>query len=356
MRFLNLTELKQDFYKRFSASDNFLHFTANGILCTLLGCTETEYTPFLGCTLSMGVKMFARRLNGEVINIQENTSDECLSYIFGTPLEQFRGDNKEYTELIKRLEPYSLSGTQILFEYSVPDFLPRREVLLTTLAQSLAKCSDIELDPLKTAVLACGSDNVNKYLGIMYSKKGYCTLISSGAPKHFPLPLTGFKLLSAHCSQHQRSHKKQIHYAFEHVRRLFPHISSISEITPEMLTMTAPNIRSRQALRYMCHLVDENTRIETSINALKHCNSDVLFRQMQLSQASMERYWDLPDEHIFLANCFKGLEGIQAVRAWHSGVTAIAEEDAVDRAINIVRRGFEDNIGYQPTFCVSDVF
>lgn len=352
---MNLTELKQDFYKRFNASDNFLHFTSNGILCTLLGCTETEYTPSLGCTLSMGVKMFSRRLNGELISIQENTSNQCLSYIFGANTEHFHGQNRDCVRLLKQLEAYGLRGTQILFEYSVPEFLPRREVFFLTLTEALFKTSDIELEPLKTAAIASCGDNISNYLGILYSKKGYCTLVSSGIPRSFPLPLTGCKILSIHCTQRQRSRSKQIHYAFEHVRRLFPHVTAIADVTPEMLTMTAPHIKSRQALRYMCHLVDENSRIESAIAGLKHCDAGELFRQMQLSQASMERYWDLEREHIFLADCCKALEGVHAVRAWKDGVAAIADENMIDYIIDIVRREFEGNIGYQPSFCVSDI-
>lgn len=352
---MNLTELKQDFYKRFNASDNFLHFTSNGIFCTLLGCTETEYTPALGCTLSMGVKMFSRRLDGRLISLQENKSNKSFSYIFGSSSENLHGDGREYVSLFRRLEPLGLSGTQVLFEYSVPEFLPRREIFFLTLVQALEKSSDIELEPLNTAALASLDGKLNIYLGILYSKKGYCTLVSSGTPKNFPLPLTGYKILSVHCTQRQRTRSKQINYAFEHVRRLFPHITSIADITPEMLTMTAPNIKSRQALRYMCHLADENTRIKTAYEALKHCNSNELFRQMKLSQASMERYWDLDNEHIFLANCCKPLEGVKAVRAWENGIAVIADENMIDHIINIVRHEFENNIGYQPSFCVSDI-
>ncbi len=352
---MNLTELKQDFYKRFNASDNFLHFTSNGIFCTLLGCTETEYTPSLGCTLSMGVKMFSRRLEGGLISLQENKSNKCFSYIFGSNTENLRGDGNEYVNLFRRLEPLGLKGTQVLFEYSVPEFLPRSEIFFLTLTQALEKSSGIELEPLNTAALASPDGRLNTYLGILYSKKGYCTLVSSGTPKNFPLPLTGCKILSVHCTQRQRTRSKQINYAFEHVRRLFPHIASISDITPEMLTMAAPNIKSRQALRYMCHLTDENIRIETACAALKHCNSNELFRQIKLSQASMERYWDLDNEHIFLANCCKPLEGIKAVRSWENGIVVIADENMIDHIINIVRSEFVNNIGYQPSFCISDI-
>lgn len=352
---MDLTELKQDFYKRFNASDNFLHFTSNGILCTLLGCTETDYTPFLGCTLSMGVKMFSRRLDGDMISLQESTSNKSLSYVLGSNGETFHGSNRECAQLFKQLEPYGLRGTQVLLEYSVPKFLPRREVFFVTLVQALAKTSDIELEPLQTASLASCNNRLNRNLGILYSKKGYCTLVSTGVPKNFPLPLTGFKILSIHCTQNKRSRTKQIHYAFEHIRRLFPHITTVSDVTPEMLTMAAPHIRSRQALRYMCHLTDENLRIEAAVTALKRCDSGELFRQMKLSQASMERYWDLGSEHIFLAECCKPLEGVKAVRSWENGVAAIVDENMIDYIIGIVRREFENNIGYKPNFCVSDV-
>ena len=75
---MNLPELKEDFYKRYSSSDNYLHFTSNGILCTLLGHCGIGNAPSLTCTLSMRVRMFARSLDGNMIKIKHADGTETV--------------------------------------------------------------------------------------------------------------------------------------------------------------------------------------------------------------------------------------------------------------------------------------
>ncbi|MGN0107084.1 MAG: hypothetical protein ACI4A5_05220, partial [Hominilimicola sp.] len=113
---MNLPELKSDFYKRYSASDNFLHFTSNGILCALLGHCDIENSPSLTCTLSMRIQMFARVLEGSMIKLQSSAENNCFIYIFGTPAEIFRGADRETVNLIKALESRKIKGAQILYD------------------------------------------------------------------------------------------------------------------------------------------------------------------------------------------------------------------------------------------------
>lgn len=353
---MNLPELKKDFYKRLGPSDRFLYFTSNGLLCTLLGHSEIDGTPFISCSLSMGIKMLARRLGGNMVNIQNISNNQAIAYNYGENAIQYTGVSKNIIELIKRLEEKKINGAEILFECSIPEFLPSTEALFMTLTQSILKISDIEASPLEAASLAAGGENITPYLGIAYSRKGYCTLLSSGAPRNLPLPLSGYKVLTAHCTEKDHSRSKEINYAFEHISRLYPHIGTIADITPEMIQSAVSNIKSKTAAGYIYHLANENERILSAAKALKQCNIRALFTQMNLSQQSMERFWDLGNEHIFLARCCKGIDGVEAARCWKNGIVVIARDEKIDYAINMIKSEFENRIGYQPTFCVSEVF
>lgn len=353
---MNLPELKNNFYKRLGPSDNFLYFTSNGFLCSLLGYDNIVSAPFIGCTLSMGIKMFARKLNGDMIIIQDNAKSKAISYKYGTNISQYTGEPKETIELLQRFEGRHINGAEILFDCSIPEFLPYKDTLFLTLTQSVLKISNIESDPLEIACIAAGRENISPYMGMIYSKKGYCTHIYGRVPQNLPLPMSGYKILTAHCTESERSHSKEINYALEHIRRLYPHIGSISDITPEMLQAAKNSVKNKTALRYLYHLVNENERMAIASKALKRCDIQGLFTQMNLSQMSMERFWDLGSEHTFLARCSKNIDGIEAVRCWKNGIVAITRNDKIDHAITMIKCAFETHIGYQPTFCVCDVF
>lgn len=353
---MNLPELKEDFYKRFNQSDSFLHFTANGLLCTLLGHSDIEYAPSLTFTLSMRVQMFARRLGGNMINLQDTSSAKSLSYTFGTPIGLFRGGDKSAAELLRSLERYKPKGAEILYECSIPEFLPKRDAFAVTLVQSIMKVSGIEADTLETAALAGEGSQINPCLGIITSKKGYCTLISTGEPKNLPLPLSGYKILSAHCTEKEKDRSRQIKSIFEQIRRIYPHTGSIWDITPDMFNGVKSHVKDKTALRYMYHLINENSRIKAACAALKRCDTSTLFREMKISQKSMERFWDIGSEHMFLARCCEGIDGIAAARSWRNGIIAITEDEKIDHAIGMIKDNFESIIGYQPTFCVSEPF
>lgn len=353
---LKFAELKQDFYKRFRQSDNFLHFTSTGLLCTLLGHSDIKHAPSLTCSLSMRVQMFARRLGGSCIDIQDVTKSEGLSYRFGTPTDILHSTDRSSAEIIRRLEDYGISGAQILYERTVPDFLPCEEEFAVCLVRSLLKIADKEADTLKIVSLASGNVKSDNFIAVASAKKGYCTHISKGDAKMLPLPLSGYKIISVHCKGKPKDRNTAVKYAFNSISRLYPHISSVADITPETLIASKSVIKDKTALRYMYHLTNENARLVTVSRALKRCDIKTLFNEMNMSQKSLERFWNLSEEEIYLAHSAKNVDGIRAVRSWKNGIIAIAENEYVDHAIEMIKNNFESNIGYSPYFCVSDAF
>ena len=246
---MNFLTLKEDFYKRYETSGKFLHYTSYGALCTLLGHTDIPTAPSLCCTLSMRVEMFARKSGGNYVKIENTTTDKCLQYPFGTSTDLFKGKTKFFAELIHALENSGLKGAEILYNNTIPNFISSKHAFSATLIKSLMQVSDIELTPLETAAICALSDDLTPYLAVLFSKKGYCTLMNSGEPKNLPLPLSGYKILTAHCTEPLSNHSKHIKYAMSEIRRLYPHINSISDLTPEILS-TATDVLSFPMLEF----------------------------------------------------------------------------------------------------------
>ncbi len=353
---MNLPKLKQDFYKRFQQSNNFLHFTSTGLLCTLLGHSDIENAPSMTCSLSMGTQMFTRRLGGNCINIQNVRKSEALLYRFGTPTKLLPLDKRKTADILQKFSDYGISGAQILYERTIPDFIEDDTAFSVCLVRSLLKIAEKDEDILKISTLSLLGNDLNTLLACACAKKGYCTLISKGEPRYLPLPLSGYKIISAHCKAKKKDRSLSVKNAFTHISRLYPHISSITDITPEMFVFAKNDIKDKTALRYMYHLINENARINTVSNSLKRCDIKSLFHEMNISQRSIERFWDLSQDEIYLAHCSKNIQGVKAVRSWKNGIIAVTENEYIDHAIEMIKDSFESNMGYQPSFCVSDVF
>ncbi len=300
--------------------------------------------------------MLARTLADASIRIEDAASDKYFSYIPGTPTGILRGDDRFAAELIDSMRAYKLKGAEILYESSVPDFIPRKETFACALVRSLDKLNSLELDTLAAAEICAMGKNPNPYISMLESRKGYAVLTGGTAPKRLPLPLSGYKIISAYCTGRARGveRDKRIKSAMRSIERIYPHVGSIADVTREMADNA--RIKDKSALKYMYHLADENKRLKETEAALKRCDIKTLFYNMNMSQKSMEKYWDTDSEYISLARIAASVEGAMASRCGDSGVVIIAEEDKVNYIMGIVGNEFEVNIGYKPTFCISDPF
>lgn len=353
---MNFADLKASFYKRYSRSENFLYFAANGFLCTLLGHSNMSITPSLTCTLSMRVKMFARRIDGNIVSIEDTSGRKLFSYTLNTPPELFRGKERTLANHLRELSKQGIRGAQVLYDSSIPNFLPFDKPFAVTLTDLLMTINHKETDMYSVAELsACGHD-ITPYLCITAYNSGYCTLISTGRPKNLPLPVTGYKILSAHCLKKEKDRTTEIKYGFRKICSKYPHIMSAAEITPDMLENTAGEIKDKTALKYMRHLTGENIRIQKAAKALERCDVKGLFEEMNNSERSLELYWNIDKDKLYLVRLCQNLDGVHAVRIWENGIAAFVENDMVDYAANMVVKGFENHAGYKPSVCISDPF
>lgn len=347
---MDIANVKDTFYKRFSTFGEFLYYTFNGLHCTLMGYTTLQGAPFLSCPLSMGVGMFARRLGGNTVKIQGADSDRHFSYIYDTPPQLFKGKERKIAALLTELRKHGTGGVEILYKSSIPDFIPQYMEFDLTLTQSLFKTADIEKTPLEAAAITAYNTHMAPYSAAAYAKSGYCTLVDSYIPHTLPLPMTGYKVVSVYCKGKDRSRSDRIYDAVDMIKREHPSVSAISEITPFHVSA----VKDKIAKGYIRHIADENMRIKAAARGLGKCDIKALFRAMNGSQRSMERYWRLRSEFAFLAECARNTEGVMAVRCNESGAIIIAENDNIDYAIDMIKYEFEKSAGYSPVFCVSE--
>ena len=128
--------------------------------------------------------MFARRLDGSMIKIQSTNSDRHFTYTPNMPPALLGGREREIAELIASLQGYGISGAQILYCSTLPAFIPNKTEFDTALTLSLMKVS--------------GKDDTAA-TDMPYPKSGYCILTSGGRVRNYPLPLTGYKIITAYC-------------------------------------------------------------------------------------------------------------------------------------------------------------
>lgn len=347
---MDIANVKETFYKRYAVSGNYLHYTFNGLHCTLMGYAAFVGAPFLSCPLSMGIGMFARKLGGSTVKIQGADSDRHFIYNYSTPSVLFKGKEKKIASLLTEIRKHGAGGAEILYKSSVPDFIPQDMEFNLTLTQSVFKTAGIEKTPLETASVAAHDAHIAPYSAAAYAKNGYCTFFNNDTPNHFPLPMTGYKVISVYCRGRDKNRSDRIYAALEKIRKKDKSVLSVADLAP----IHTAALRDKTAAGYIRHLAEENIRINAALRGLKKCDIKALFRAMNASQSSMEKYWRLKKEYAFLAKCARNTEGVMAVRCNESGAVIIAENDTVDYVVNMIKLDFEKNAGYSPVFCVSE--
>lgn len=344
---MNLTELKQDFYKRFDTSGNFLTYSRAGLLCSLLGDISIRRCPALSCSLSMRVQVYGRRLEGDVVKLQTTKSNTCIVFHYGSRIPS---QYKNLFEMLDRMHSYGVRGAELIFDCSVPDFFSSDIELKTAVFHTLSKIYDIA-----PPIDICSSDNPAPYAAIAGAKKGYCIVMPEN--RSLPLPLTGYKLLTVQCAKADKTpREKYIEKGFNALKRIYPHIHSFSDISPELLEYSKNAVRDKTALNYMRHIADENERIKYAAEELKKCSLQALISQMNLSEQSMEKLWNPEKQHVFLAQKAASTHGVMCARIWKNGIIAIVNEDEIDYAADTIAYDFENIAGYKPYICIADSF
>ncbi len=347
---MNLTELKTDFYRRYSESASYLCFFRSGLLCSLLGDVDIPKSRSLNCSLSMCVQVCGRAVGGDIIKLEDSDSNNCRSHHLLSP---FPAKNRTL-QAISRLAPMGISGAELLACSSIPDFFDSEREYRAAVVGAVLKINDMECENLPE--LCAGGENPSAYASLFANKKGWCTDTSGVTAERVPLPLTGFKLLSVQGRKKARSRSAEAAALLESVRAVYPHITSFSEVTREQVEVLRRFIKDKVQFMRLMHIVDENDRIDAAVEGLKRYGTDALFKVINASQQSLKRLWGLNREQLFMADKIMEYTGVKCARAWKNGIIAVVEEDRADRVIRALQFDYENKMGYTPFFCIADTF
>lgn len=347
---MNRTELQSDFYKRYGVSKNRLVFSKAGLLCTLLGHSEIENSEFMSCTLSMCVKTAGRMLASNAVNL-ENTQTGICSVI---QTADIASHNKHLYDIVQKFGHIRPFGAEILYDSSIPEFLPHNIALRISVLNTLLKIADTEMPPAQKVQLCAHSHNPAPYIAVMNSRHGWCSSVRGLECTNFPLPLTGYKILIVQSrTAKPDNHAAVTATAFKKLRHIYPHVTSFNDITSDMLDYARTKLKNPE-IKYARHIISENERIILAKAVLKMCRIKDFAKLVNDSQKSIERLWGCEGEHTFLVNKICENPSCLCARKWRNGIFAIVEDGSEDGIINILRHDFNSRCGYFPHFCIAD--
>ena len=348
---MNTTELKSHFYKRFIGENGRMTLSEAGLPCSLLGYINTDHMPAIGCALSMSVNIIARKIGSGTVVITSTETDIRRAYHIDNC------DGRDRISLfLNRARDFHINGSQMLCDNGIPDCFDPSSAYTASVAKALLELSKRGLPrPQTCAALCAQKDEMNEYLTVFTSQKGYCVHAHSGAANILPLPMTGYKFILTTAREGSLPLTRRIiTRTYMLLKELYPHITSFSDVSPEMLDIAAPRLRPKELRLCARHMSDECRRVSAGVRALTRCDIKAFGELMRESCYSQKRICPDNNERVFLADELLGEDGVLGARMCEHGVIAIVDENKCDRIIKSIKFAYETEFGYPPVFCVAD--
>ena len=348
---MNTVELKSHFYKRFIGENGKMTLSEAGLPCSLLGYTSTDHMPSIGCALSMSVKMIARKIGSGTVIVTSTATDMCRTYTIDNC------DGRDRISLfLNRSRDFHISGSQLLYDNGIPTCFNPNSAYTAAAAKALLELSKRGLPRPETCAALCAQrDEMNEYLTVFASQKGYCVYAQNDSARIMPLPMTGYKFILTTSRQSRPPLNPRImSRTYMLLKELYPHITSFADVSPEMLDIAAPRLRPVELRVCARHMADECRRVHSGVNALTRCNIKTFAELMRESYYSQKQMCPRNDEHTFLADELLREEGVHGARMCEQGVIAIVDEEMCDGIIKSVKFAYETEFGRPPVFCVAD--
>lgn len=342
---MNLVELQLDFYRRFNEAASKLILSKGNLLCTLLGHEKIAYAKSITCGLSMGVTAAARRLDGGLIKLESTHDNLCTIFRIG----DISPSDSPYTrDLLSIFNKTGFQGAEILCDSDIPKCFEKSIPTKIAVYRAIMNMNGHEIKDVHSSALICAGKNYTPaYLASLAARRGWCTYIYRNKIKHYPLPLTGYKIITAQTNMSwHTNYSRHIEKELKSIRHTHPGVCAYEDITPDML--------SGGQYRYLYYMSEENRRCDLAASALKACRIDKFANIVNKSQADMERYLNPGQEHVFLARQLLDSQGCICARLWRSGAYAIVEESLTDYVIKRTQSAFEAHFGTRVMFSVSD--
>ena len=348
---MNTAELKSHFYKRFIGENGRMTLSESGLPCSLLGYVNTDHMPSIGCALSMSAKIIARKIGSGTVVITSTETDMCRAYT----IDNCDGRDR-ISVFLNRARDFDIHGSQLLCDNTIPGCFDSNSAYTSAVAKALLELSKRGVPRPETSAALCAQrDEMNEYLTVFASRKGYCVYAQNGSARELPLPMTGYKflLINTHKSEPPLS-TRLISRTYMLMKELYPHITSFSDVSPQMLDIAAPRLRPADVRLCAKHMADECRRVSEGARALVRCDIKALAELMRESCYSQRRICAKNDENVFVTGELLRAEGILGARMCEQGIIAILDENRCDEVIRSLKFAYESEFGAPPVFCIAD--
>lgn len=348
---MNNTELKTHFYKRFFGTTTKLTSSFAGFPVSLLGYISSDYSPVISTSLSMGVRVIARKTESRKITIATTSSDILKSYPIHNPYCE-----DDVSRLILKLKTYSLHGCDLLINSTVTSpFDERASRILGILKAILTLLNSSRINNTDLYNILCTNYDKNRILTIINEDFGYSSYIKNKTVKKLPLPLSSYKLMLINAkNQPPLFSKDKLDTLYCDIKKFYPHISSFSDIDKDMLIRINSIVKSPQKMYLISHLISECERIKTATRTLNSCNIKEFSKIVKDSYISQKSVLKSTDKNIFICDNLYTLDGVLCARITDDGVIAIVSDSACSLIAKGISFDFEHQFGYPPVISINN--
>lgn len=381
---MNLQELKTEFLKRFSGSEEGIRFFTSPGRVNLIG----EHTDYNGgfvfpAALSMGTVIVARPRNdgkfcmqatdldieveGDIATIGDYKTLEWGNYQFGIADELMKAG-------------YDVVGADMLYYDTIPHGGGLSSSAAIEVATAIAMAmmgGKTEVDNIEMAKI--GQIAEHNYIGVncgimdqfasAMGKKNHAIFLNCKNLdyKLVPLALDGMKIVISNTNKKRslatskyNERRSECEKGLELLKTVLPNITCLGDVSFAEFEANKNVIEDEIVRKRVEHVISEDDRVLQSVEALNKGDMIKFGELMTASHASLRDNYEVTGEELdtLVAEALKieGVLGSRMTGAGFGGCTvSIVRDEAVDTFIEKVGAGYTEKIGYAPSFYISEV-
>ncbi len=185
--------------------------------------------------------------------------------------------------------------------------------------------------------------------------------------KHVPLNLKGYRIVIVNTNKKRgladskyNERRSQCEEAYGILKKFIPEASCLGEISLEQFKLWKHEIKDEVIRKRAEHVIAEDDRVLKSVEALQNDNIALFGEYMIASHHSLRDLYEVTgmelDVLVEEALKIEGVAGSRMTGAGFGGCTvSIVREDAVERFIERVGKGYQTRTGLSPSFYISEV-
>jgi len=379
---MNTEELKSTMNSLYGASDETVHLYFSPGRVNLIG-EHTDYNGgyVLPCALSFGTYLLVRKNGTRKVHFATTNFDHRGAVNLDEPFEK---EGKSWINypvgVLNEFRKMALEteGTDLLYSGDIPNGagLSSSASIEMVTAFAMNDLFQFDLDRRTLAELSQKAENlfVGVNCGIMdqfasgLGVKDHAIFLNCDTLEYerVPLRLEGMKIVIANTNKRRgladskyNERRAQCEAAVEALRK-GKSIRNLSDLTMEEFEEYAHLIPDEVVMKRARHVISENSRTLTAVDALNRDDIETFGQLMYRSHDSLRDDYEVTgrelDTLVDEARKIDGTTGSRMTGAGFGGCTvSIVREDAVEPFILEVGRGYQEKTGLNADFYVAEI-